>query len=361
MKILERLFRPDVAALFARKDVNGLVSALQDKDLKTRWQALLALNDGTISPLAWGKVAAALLQDPQSAPILQELLNARHPEFCGTFSVLSLLWSTAEEHPAEAKPAIAQLTGSIAAVLNDRRDDSGVYSRRDFAAKVLGLGGDPKAVDPLIEALRDPHDGVCRAAMEALGAIGGARAVDALAEVLEQKLKEHRINSSNKSYQSAAKALGLTRDGRAAEVLATAMVDADDWETNDIRKAIESMGEGVKAMSDSAIDSALSRLRTGSARARCASAFVLGRAGNPRAVPALVAALGDGTSYTQFGQYKQGVCEYARSALIAIGPPARDALVAAVESGAPGAKLARRALASMPEAEPGKATDATTV
>lgn len=48
---------------------------------------------------------------------------------------------------------------------------------RQFIAYLLGQTGDPRVIEPLIEALNDPHIGVCGAAANALGTMGDQRAV----------------------------------------------------------------------------------------------------------------------------------------------------------------------------------------
>jgi HEAT repeat protein len=340
MSIFGRLGRPDIAGLFARKDMNALVSALQQQDLRTRWEALLALDDGTIHPMAWGEIAAAFLKDPESVPILRELL-AHPPVFCSSTGVLGLLWSTATKYPEEAKPAIAQLTASICALLN--AENSLV---REFAAKVLEFGGDPQAVEPLVKALGDPHDDVRSAATSALGSIGGAKVVDVLGNIFQQKLHEHQKNPNDNGYQSAAEALGKTKDPKAAEALAAAMQTADDWEIKHIEKALVLIGDPV-------FDLALNILISGSTRNKCVAAGILGEIKDPRGVDPLIKALGDNASHVWYGgrviggQLESRVCECARRALERIGNPAREALTAAVQRGAPGAKLARKVLAGL--------------
>lgn len=80
---------------------------------------------------------------------------------------------------------------------------------RAQAAIVLGQLGNPRAVQPLIEALRDPADTVRGTAAASLGRLGDKRAVAAL-----QKLK---TDASTFVRQSVAKSLGeLAGGGKSA-------------------------------------------------------------------------------------------------------------------------------------------------
>jgi hypothetical protein len=78
------------------------------------------------------------------------------------------------------------------------REDSS-YKVRTQAALVLGKLGDPRAVDPLIAALRDSNEAVRAAAAAALGQLGDGRGAAALAGL--------RQDSSSLVRMSAEKAL----------------------------------------------------------------------------------------------------------------------------------------------------------
>lgn len=78
---------------------------------------------------------------------------------------------------------------------------------RENAARALGIIRDPKAVDPLIEALEDRDDSVRNAAARALGEIGDPRAVDPLIDV------------SYRATPGAIVALGEIGDAKAADTL----------------------------------------------------------------------------------------------------------------------------------------------
>jgi len=80
--------------------------------------------------------------------------------------------------PNHAKPDIE---GAIR--LLSESDDSQL---RQFVAYLLGQAGDPRSIEPLIDALQDDHVGVRGAAANALGTIGSAEAVPYLRPLLEE-------------------------------------------------------------------------------------------------------------------------------------------------------------------------------
>jgi HEAT repeat protein len=87
------------------------------------------------------------------------------------------------------------------------------YKRRAAAIK-LGEYKQARAVEPLIDALKDADDGVRRAAAESLGKLGDARAVEPLINLLK---------NDNFTSHSVALALGRIGDKRAIEPLLEAI------------------------------------------------------------------------------------------------------------------------------------------
>src|SRR5262249_26813951 len=79
------------------------------------------------------------------------------------------------------------------------------YDRREIICSLWDIG-DPRAVEPLIEVLKDPDDWVSGTAASALADIGGIRAVEPLIEALQYR-----------KLRSAAAALGKLGDARAIE------------------------------------------------------------------------------------------------------------------------------------------------
>ena len=134
------------------------------------------------------------------------------------------------------------------------------------AARALGQIGDPRAVDPLIEALENEYIAVRLGAAQALGEIGDARAVDPLIQALEVedeycgvqyeaaqalgKIGDARaikpliraLKDDDEIFRSwAAEALGEIGDARAVEPLTEALEDADRWVREAAKEALEKL------------------------------------------------------------------------------------------------------------------------
>jgi len=103
----------------------------------------------------------------------------------------------------------------LARVLKYRKDPA----TRAEAARVLGVIGDTRSVEPLMHSLKDPDRSVRFTAAESLGRIGDARAVEQLAEALTDRDWYVRLH--------AAAALGDIGDSRAVEPLTQALKDEE--------------------------------------------------------------------------------------------------------------------------------------
>jgi len=150
------------------------------------------------------------------------------------------------------------------------------------AVWILGKIGDARAAESLISAMEDNVDLRWKAA-EALEEIGDARAIRPLILAMEN----NNINIRNK----AVRVLGKIRDIRAVEPLIEALMDEDN---------IDDVGEAF----------------------RCAVAEALGKIGDLRAVEPLIEALKD---------YNEWVRWSAAEALENIGEPAVNPLIQALK------------------------------
>ncbi|MGO8685772.1 MAG: HEAT repeat domain-containing protein [Candidatus Dormibacteria bacterium] len=177
------------------------------------------------------------------------------------------------------------------------------YFAREGAARALGEIGDARAVDPLLKAdvvgcevrdalsrigaaaverliaaLHDRHEGVRERAAEALGKIGDIRAVEALIAALDDR--DERV------CWLAAQALGRIGDVRAVEALIAAL----DRHENVCSSAAEALGRIGEAR---AVEPLIAALANFYESVRRAAAEALGRIGDVRAIEALIAALHD--------------------------------------------------------------------
>jgi len=112
----------------------------------------------------------------------------------------------------------------------ERREEQFICSK---AVKCLGVIGDLRAVEPLIEALKSEH--IRAEAAEALGELGDLRAVEPLAELLEDERSTVRCN--------AADALGKIGDIKAIKPLLEA--GRNSWSSlyGHSEKAVVMMGK----------------------------------------------------------------------------------------------------------------------
>ena len=172
------------------------------------------------------------------------------------------------------------------------------------AAEALGCIGGGRAVERLIKALSDDDKWVRKAAAEALGKIGIERAVVPLIGVLS--------DDDWRTRNSAAEALGKIGDEQAVEPLIKALRDRRSVVVR--RGAAEALGKigdvhAVEPLINALGDDDDDDVRQNAARA-------LGEIGVARAVEPLIKAL--------------GVCESAAEALGEIGKPAVEPLINAL-------------------------------
>ncbi|MCJ7471087.1 HEAT repeat domain-containing protein [Candidatus Bathyarchaeota archaeon] len=167
------------------------------------------------------------------------------------------------------------------------------------AAEALGKIGDERAVEPLIEALKDKYDkdrGVRMIAARALGEIGEP-AVGPLIEALKDK--------DNYVRRDAAGALG--------EI---SWQPKDDVEKAYYLIAKEQWDELVK-LGKPAVEPLIEALKDKYWPVQSGAARVLGKIGDARAVEQLIETLRDGN---------EGVRAWAGDALVKIGEPAVEPL-----------------------------------
>jgi len=198
-------------------EIPNLLQLLQVGDSVQRQQAAIALSHMQDGRIIGGLLAA--LDDPDSTVRanaaaglgLNEVSDAVEP-------LITLLRSDDEDIVRErAATALAQI-GDPRAIdpLIDALDDSGTWIR-NRVAYVLGASKDPRAVEPLLELLNHEDDSTQGVAAWALGAIGDDRAFDPLLGLLRDPNPSVRGN--------AAWALGEFADERAIDPLLNQLTD----------------------------------------------------------------------------------------------------------------------------------------
>lgn len=195
--------------------------------------------------------------------------------------------------------------GSLGEMVNKRAVEPLIQALKDDdrlvrskAADALGMIGDRRAVDHLIKALKDEDNYVRRKASEVLDKLGwkpgndiekanyliakkqwdelvkvGKPAVEPLTRALEDKKKDVR--------EAAVEALGKIKDKRAVKSLTQALMDEDEDVRKVVTKTLEERGESwleplVQALMDEDED------------ARQEAAKTLGKIGDTRAADAII-------------------------------------------------------------------------
>ena len=162
-------------------------------------------------------------------------------------------------------------------------------------AAVLGLGkiGDARAVDGLLEALRDEDKGIAWVAARALRKIGDSRAVDGSLEALKDEDKE--------IARETAWALGEIGDAQAMDGLLEALKDEDNEFARAAAIALGKIGDAR------AVDGLLEALKDEDKEIARETAWALGEIGDARAMDGLLEALKDEDN------------EFAKEAVVALG------------------------------------------
>jgi len=258
--------------------VELLINALGADQQRVRRQAetaLVAIGSEAVDPLlsALSSPTSASRRQ-QAARILGQVKDPRAVE-----PLVSALSDTDSDVRIEARDALVEIGAPAVEPLMRTLRSPGAQAPRHGAALALGKIKDPRAIAPLIEALKGsaptaPYETEYARALGQLGAVTVEPLIDALAD--------------RRTYvrYGAADALGLTKDPRAIEPLVAALGDQE----YNVRVAAHIALQGMKAL---AVDSLVRGLHNGNARARAESAGLLAELGESRTVAPLVEALKD--------------------------------------------------------------------
>jgi len=185
-------------------------------------------------------------------------------------------------------------------ILTGKGDSQAVYpslkdsdpSIRTGAVRVLGLAGQPSAIDALAQATKDPDKDVRRAAVAALGSIRDPHAVPPLIEALKDSYWFVRSD--------AADALGREGDVRAVKPLLDTVADSDS--------SVESSAENslvlLSLAKGNAGDDFAARLNDPNVKIANIAAVCLGMRRDPRATPILLKMAGSTDAATRLQAVK---------------------------------------------------------
>jgi HEAT repeat protein len=154
---------------------------------------------------------------------------------------------------------------------------------RSEAARALGILsnelGDKRAVVPLIEALKDDDRSVRSSAASALEYIGDERAVEPLIEALKDNDEDVRIE--------AASSLGKIGDERAVEPLIKALKDDGEYVASSAARALGEIGD------ERAVEPLIEALKDDDPSVRRWAAWSLGEIADNRCIEPLIKVLKD--------------------------------------------------------------------
>ena len=147
-----------------------------------------------------------------------------------------------------AESALSQLRNerAIETLLECLKDnESGI---RRGAAWALGLLGDPRAVEPLIQVMRDPDWEVQACAVEALGNIGDIRAKEPLTQMLKTRdeVVHKAARSALEDLTRKEKALKEKVVSQAEEILSTQRAQAEPIIPLSPEKAVSQVQENTE-------------------------------------------------------------------------------------------------------------------
>ena len=201
---------PDVKKLKAKKDIKGLIAALQYRKKDRNFLPLRVAAAEALGDLGEFRDTRAI------EPFLESMWN-------NILGKQDIIMSLAKIGEPAVKPLIEILT-------DENRHD---LTRCD-AMRVLGKIKDPRAVEPLIAITNLHYVGsyhLSGTAAYALGEIGDARAIDTLVSLL--------IGQNQYDSKCAAEALEMIGDQQAIAPLMVAYVNSKEKRT--IEKALESL------------------------------------------------------------------------------------------------------------------------
>ncbi len=154
-------WKPNVGKLVAKRDVKGLVKALNDGDAGLRYRAASALGDFN------------------DHSVTQALIEALYDEH------LVVRYSAAD---ALTKIGNTSAVPAIRSTLKDRQ-----WIMRKKAVLALGGVGDESDIPVLVHMLRDEDEEVRKAVVSAICNIGGSAAVRALMDALTNMYVQHQV------------------------------------------------------------------------------------------------------------------------------------------------------------------------
>ncbi|HKS40776.1 MAG TPA: HEAT repeat domain-containing protein, partial [Blastocatellia bacterium] len=292
----------------------ALTKLLEDSEPAVRTAAVASLvkaSKGNSKDEATLTVLVAALKKEKSPLVLSAISDALASFDRARVADLLLQSKSSEgklsQPVLQALAAIDVTTDSLIAQLT-----TGDVNARTRAIERLGLMGDSKAFQPLVEVLTNSKELQVRVtAAQALGTLKDRRGVDALITASGAPEKDLRL--------AAVNSLGLISDHTSAEVLFVAAKDTDQGVRDAAIQSLAAMGISVERLSTEitnpnwqtrvaaittfarlgdakATPLLITALKDSDSRVRAESARTLGQIGDQRALDALISSLGDSSA-----------------------------------------------------------------
>lgn len=311
-------FKPNVAKMEKKMDTEGLKKALQYKDSSVRENAAFALDR-----LGWRPE-----DDTEKARYLIAKRDWDDLSGLGESAVEPLIKAMKDEDETIAehaegtlkKMALARPPWMVESLIQALKDET----VQDRVAELLGVIGDARAVEPMIQVLKnfelfvlldDDDPFLLMRVVKGLGSIG-----EPAVEPLIQALKSGPYINVK---AGAALALGLIGDARAVEPLVQAIENDNELIGESVILALGEMGEPavepLLQILKGKDPSTLQVLQGKDPSTRYRAMEALGRIGDARAVEPLIQAVIDEKGF-----------EHAVQALGRIGEPAVEPLIKAL-------------------------------
>lgn len=277
---------PNIDELTHKRDVDGLIKALDNREPEIRRDAakslgtlgvmtavdplIVALKDPDPSVRTAAIYALNLLGDPRAVEPF--IISLKDEDVSVRIAAAQALGYSAD--PRAADPLIITLKDEDLSVREAASD--ALIRIGEPAVKALSTSGDPQAVDILIAILIDDRGIVSVAVANALGEIGDLRAVDPLIEAL--------INSSGHPDDTRAVANALIK------IDALSAVDPLILNLKDNAEGVRQVAAEVLGVIGSpAVESLIKTLEISTDwKEKIAAAEALGIIGDPRAIKPLI-------------------------------------------------------------------------
>jgi len=363
-----RLFKPNVPKMKARKNVNGLIKLLSDRDAEIRETAAKALGELGF-PRVIGPLCRAL-SDPEwtvRVSVIEALATTKDPK-----GIQALIEVLKDEIPAVGQSAAKalvsfgrQAVNSLASVLTEREPHA-----REQAIWALGQIEDERVIPALAVALNDADPPVRVALANTLSEMGDGRGIPALCQLLQdidpavvqaaiaatekvglpanpleqaiyavakrdwiravvlggasvESLTRALKSTDEEVRREAARSLGLIGDPQAIKPLTEAMQD-ERWFVRET--AALALG---RIKDPSVMEVLIMALKDRSAGAREAAAKALGEIADPRAIGPLINVFRNEEYYLKDDEYY--VCEAASDALAKFSMRAVEPMITALK------------------------------